>query len=185
MPDDFDKFVDKAFKNIEKQITFAATIAANNIAKDVKVGVERQLKSDIDKPTPFTQKAFKVNRANKKTLTSSVEIKPIQAKYLKYQIEGGTRRNQTVVIPRKKARNKYGNLPRGKLGKLAAQGKTYIANGLVVQQLKTKTKPLAFLTDKADYKKRFKFFERARSTAKQVAGRHIKSAIRYALATAR
>ena len=90
------------------------------------------------------------------------------------------------MIPRKGAKNKYGNLPRGKLSKLSSQGKTYVADGLVIQQLKTKTKPLAYLTKKsATYNKRFKFFERGQSTAKKVAKMHVKSAIRKALATAR
>jgi len=183
---DLDNFFKKAFKAIEKQAKFASVLAANEIAKDVQLGVGRQLKADIDRPTPFTTKAFKVNRANKTTLTSSVEIKPIQAKYLKYQIKGGTRSAKALVIPRKKAKNKYGNLPRGKLSKLKAQGKTYIADGLVIQQMKTKTKPLAYLTNKsAVYKKRFEFFERGHSTAKKVANRRFKEALRKALSTAK
>lgn len=186
MADDLLKFFNKAFKKIEKQVAYASVLAANSIAADVKTGVERQLKTDIDRPTPFTQKAFKVTRANKTTLAATVSIKPLQANYLKYQIEGGTRRAKSLVIPRKKAKNKYGNLPKGKLSKLSSQGKTYVADGLVIQQMKTKTKPLAYLTKKsATYKQRFKFFERGHSTAKKVAKLHVKSAIRKALATAR
>lgn len=186
MADDIDKFFNKAFKKIEKQVEFASVLAANAIAADVKTGVERQLKADIDRPTPFTQKAFKITRANKRTKTATVSIKPVQAGYLKYQIEGGTRSAKSLVIPRKKAANKYGNLPRGKLKKLKEQGKTFIADGLVLQQMKRKNKPLAYLTKKnAKYEKRFKFFERGESTAKKVASMHVKAAIKKALATAR
>jgi len=183
---DFNKFFDKAFTKIGKQVEFAAVLAANEIAKDVQIGVERQLNADIDRPTPFTSKAFKINRANKKTLSSSVEIKPIQAKYLKYQIEGGTRSGETVLIPRKSAQNKYGNMPRNKLSKLKQQGKTYVANGVVIQKMARKVKPLAFFAPKkAQYKKIFKFFERAHSTAKKVSSRHFVASLRKALATAR
>lgn len=183
---DLDKFFDKAFTKIEKQIEFAAVLAANAIAKDVEIGVGRQLKSDIDRPTPFTSKAFKINRANKKTLSSSVEIKPIQAKYLKYQIEGGTRSGETVLIPRKSVANKYGNMPRNKLSKLKQQGKTYVANGVVIQKMARKVKPLAFFAPKkAQYKKIFKFFERSHSTAKKVASRNFMQSLRKTLATAK
>lgn len=185
MANDFDKFIDKAFKKIEKQIIFAAAIAATEIAKDVKVGIERQAKADIDRPTRFTMNAFKVNRADKKTLTSSVEIRPLQAKYLALQIKGGTVRNKTVIIPRKKAQNSYGNLAKGKLKRLSDQGKTYKSHGLVIQKMKTKSKGIAYITDHATYTKRFKFFERGHLTAKAVASKHVKKAIRYALSTAR
>ncbi len=80
MADDIEKFFNKAFKKIEKQVEFASVLAANAIAADVKTGVERQLKADIDRPTPFTQKAFKITRANKRTKTATVSIKPVQVK---------------------------------------------------------------------------------------------------------
>ena len=185
LDDNLGKFFDKAFQKIEKQIEFAALLTANAITEDVKTGVERQLKSNIDRPTPFTKKAFRVKRANKKTLAATVEIKPVQAKYLKYQIEGGTRRNEPVVIPRKRAANRYGNLPRGKLNRLRQQGKSFIADGLVLQKMKRKNRPLAFLADEAKYKKRFKFFERARGTANKVAQKRYSESIKYALSTAR
>ena len=182
---DLNKFFDKAFSKIEKQVEYAAVLAANAIAKDVEKGIGRQLKTDIDRPTPFTTKAFKINRANKKTLSSSVEIKPIQAAYLKYQIKGGRRSGKNMLIPKKGAQNKYGNLPRNKLKNLKAQGKSYIADNLIIQQMKTKTKPLAYITKKANYKPIFKFFERGHSTAKKVASMRFKQALRNALATAR
>ncbi len=183
--DNLDQFFNKAFQKIEKQLGFASVLAANEIAKDVVTGLQDQLDKDIDRPTPFTKRAFKIKRANRKTLSSEVSIKPVQAEYLKYQIKGGTRRNKTVIIPRKKQTNKYGNLPRGKLKRLSSQGKTYIANDLIIQRQKRKQTPVAFLTDKATYKPRFKFFERARSEAKLKANQHVQQSIRKALATAR
>jgi len=41
MADDIEKFFNKAFKKIEKQVEFASVLAANAIAADVKTGVER------------------------------------------------------------------------------------------------------------------------------------------------
>ena len=64
MADDIEKFFNKAFKKIEKQVEFASVLAANAIAADVKTGVERQLKADIDRPTPvsYTHLTLPTNR---------------------------------------------------------------------------------------------------------------------------
>lgn len=183
--DDLDSFFNKAFQKIEKQIEFAGVMAANEIAKSVIDGLDKQLVKDIDKPTPFTQRAFKLTRANRKTKTAIVSIRPAQAKYLKYQIEGGTRRNEPVVIPMQGSKNKYGNLPRGKLKKLNQQGKSFVADSLVVQRMKRKNKPVAYLAKEAKYQKRFKFFERARNEARVRSSKHVAQSIRRALATAR
>lgn len=184
--DNLDVFFNKGFQRVEKQLTFASVLAANEIAKSVMAGVEKQLEKDIDRPTPFTKRAFKITRATKKNPVATVGIKPIQAEYLKYQISGGTRHAKAIVIPSKGATNRYGNLPRGKLKKLEAQGKSFIADGVVVQRMKRKNKAIAYVgAKKATYKKRFKFFERARNEARVRANKHVTNSIRKALATAR
>lgn len=182
-----DRQIDKAFANIEKQIAFATSVALNKTAVQVEKSLVVQLKRDIDRPTPFTQKAFKVNRSNKRNLQASVQIKPIQASYLAKQITGGTRTNETIIIPRKKQRNKYGNLPRNKLKRLRDQGKTFKEGNVIKQRLKRSVKPLAYVPEgrKATYKKRFDFFGRAEKTARSRWQANMKSAMRKALATAR
>lgn len=67
----------------------------------------------VDRPTAFT------NNASGRLVASSgakhggkVFIKPIQAEYLRYIIEGGTS-NAKKPIPFKTIENKYGNMPRG------------------------------------------------------------------------
>lgn len=170
---------------IEKQMAYATSVALNETAKDVKKGVERQLNKDIDRPTPFTQKAFFISYAKKTKLKAIVGIRPIQAKYLGKQIEGGTGDQSFSIIPKLKARNKYGNLPRNKLSKLKAQGKTFKSDGVIKQRLKKSVKDLAFVGKRATYKKRFKFFERAETTFKKTYARNMQQAVRKALATAR
>jgi hypothetical protein len=179
------KNIDNIHKN---QLPFAVSLALNETAKDVKKGVERQLRMDIDRPTPFTQKAFIIVRATKTKPTASVVIKDIQAKYLRYQIEGGKRKAKSsapIVIPRKGNQNKYGNLPRGKLAKLKGQGKLVTINGLALQKFKNKVKPIAFFADTAEYKKRFKFYERGISTANNVIVRHLRDSITKAIRTSK
>lgn len=170
---------------IKKQMAYATSLAINETAKDIKKGVERQLNRDIDRPTPFTQKAFYISYSNKRKLKATIGIKPIQAKYLGKQIEGGKGDKPFSLIPKQKVRNKYGNLPRNKLSKLNAQGKTFKANGVIKQRLKKSVKDLAFVGKQATYKKRFKFFERGKKTFDSTYQLNMQSAIRKAIATAR
>lgn len=183
------KKLEKKLTQIErKQLPYAASVALNETIKDVEKGLKRQLKKDIDRPTPFTLKAFRIKRSTKRNLVAEISIKPIQAKYLGYQIDGGTRRAKRaapVIIPREKQRNKYGNLPRGKLRRLAGRGSLVVKNGFVGQKMARKIKPIAYLADKATYKKRFKFYERAKKTTRATLPRRLGASIRRALSTAK
>jgi hypothetical protein len=188
----FDNDIKRLIKTVDnihrKQLPFAVSLALNEAAKDVKKGVERQLRADIDRPTPFTQKAFLIVRATKTNPTASVVIKDIQAKYLRYQIEGGKRKAKSsgpILIPRKGNQNKYGNLARGKLAKLKGQGKLVISNGLAFQKFKNKVTPIAYFADSAEYKKRFKFYERGIETANKVIVRHLRDSITKAIRTSK
>lgn len=185
---DLKKLTKKLTALEKKQIPFALAKAVTDTAKSVQVAVTRQLKSDIDRPTPFTQKAVGMKRATKKNPEATIFIKPIQSKYLKYQIDGGTRKataDSPVLIAREKQRNKYGNLPRNKLSRLKAQSKLIVKDRLAMQRLKRSVKPLAYFAKQAVYKPRFKFYERAKSTTQQTFKHKFKAALRQALATAR
>lgn len=174
---------------IRKQMPFAISVALNDTANDVKKGVERQLERDIDRPTPFTRKAFAVQRSNKRNLTSAVFIKNIQAGYLKPQILGGkrvARKGKPILIPAYAAKkNKYGNLPRNKLKGLNAKGKLFKADRLIVQKMARKNKGVAYSAKDATYKPRFKFYERAKTTAVKSFPNRMQKALTKALLTAR
>lgn len=184
---DFNRQVDKSFASIDKQIQFATSMALNKTATQIKTSLDIQLKRDIDRPTKFTQNAFKIKWSSKRNLESSVEIKPIQAKYLKYAIRGGTRKDETVVIPRKSQQNKFGNLARNKLKRLKAQDKSFIQDNIIFQKLKKSVRPVAYLPQgqTATYKKRFDFYGRAKSTAKGRLNKNMSRAMKNAIATAK
>jgi len=56
------KHLDKTQK---KQIPFAAAQAINNTLFDIMKAEKAQLPKKLDRPTPFTMKAFKINKAKK------------------------------------------------------------------------------------------------------------------------
>lgn len=182
------KDVKRIIKGFEKQLPYATKLAIDETLKSVKKAVEEQLNKDIDRPTPFTKKAFQLTRAKKTALYGSVSIKPIQAEYLQYQIKGGKRKAKSkspVIIPRKTQRNKYGNLPRGKLKKIKSRGKLIVKNGVALEALKTKLKPIAYFASEARYKKRFSFYERAAVTARKHFPVNMVQAAEKAMRTAR
>ena len=78
-----------------KQIPFALAGALNDVA--FKAGPKgRVLGKEADKTfkggaPAFTQRAFKVNKANKKNLTAEVFVDKVQQRYLRFQIKGGIR----------------------------------------------------------------------------------------------
>ncbi len=119
--------------DIEKeQLPFATAKALTVTAAQAKKAVDAQLPKKLDRPRPFTRLAIGIKAARKTQLQSDVFVKDKQAEYLKYAIEGGTRRpkKSAIATPGSKVRlNKYGNMPgaRGKAGKLLANKAKYFS----------------------------------------------------------
>jgi len=113
----------------KKQIPFAASQALNDTAFDARKAVQVQLPRKLNKPTPWTIRGVRVNKSSKRRLTSAVYFTADRAKYMKFQIDGGTRRRPsggTIVMPKGIKQNKYGNIPRGKVKKLLQRPDTFI-----------------------------------------------------------
>lgn len=112
-----------------QQMPFAIARALTRTAQDAQKEATRQLETKLDRPTPFTKRAIAYDRATKQRLVATVLVKPIQAAYLKWLIEGGTRPTQGTGtgIPTKAARlNQYGNIPNRKGGLIKGK-KQFIA----------------------------------------------------------
>lgn len=81
-----------------KQLPFAASQALNATAFDVRAKLNTSTASYFDKPNRFTQTAFFVNRSNKRALEAEVFAEAAKgkdrARYLRYGIQGGTRRQK-------------------------------------------------------------------------------------------
>jgi len=107
-----------------KQLPFATAKALTKTAWDVRNHLAERLPRWLDRPTPFTKRAFRVKRATKTKQVASVYVQEIQERYLRYQIEGGTRtpKGAGIPVPTHNLRlNRYGNMPRrGGTRKLSA-----------------------------------------------------------------
>ena len=119
--------VKDAIKKLDKiqrqQLPFASSVALNETAAFTATNLNNDTRQYFDKPTPFTQKSFSMKRSSKRNLRAAVFAKDVQAEYLHYQIRGGTRlpKRRAIPVPVNLKRNRYGNMPRGRIKKLLAR----------------------------------------------------------------
>lgn len=77
---------------IQGQMPYAASRALNDAAKKVAEDLNKSTTSYFDRPTRFTQNAYRVSsRSNKTNLTAEIRPKSIQERYLLPSIRGGIR----------------------------------------------------------------------------------------------
>lgn len=81
---------------VQKQLPFATHRALNDVAFDGQAAANSATVGAFNKPTPFTQKAFVVQKSpNKRDLTAAIYANDApgknRAKYLRYGMQGGTR----------------------------------------------------------------------------------------------
>lgn len=125
---DFIRFRDTLTDFQRTQLPFAAANALTAAAREVAKGQTDALDTALDKPTPFTKRAFGAIPARKNNLEAMIFAKDIQAAYLKLPETGGTRApvKQAIVVPDKIRRNQYGNIPKGALARAKAQKRVFI-----------------------------------------------------------
>lgn len=192
---DFNKAIKDLDRTQRKQIPFAISQAINDTAHKSTLNLQKGARIHLDRPTPFTLKGFKFRRSTKRNLSATVYVAPIQNKYLRYQIEGGTRKAGVeggVSVPVNVKLNKYGNIP-GKRTGLAKSKKKFIATRRGVkgvwQTTGGKKNPQirlsVYLAKSATYKKIFPFHNIVRTTVARSLGIAFKKRLRLALATAR
>lgn len=173
----------------KKQIPFAASKAINDTLKQVVKAEQVQMPKKLDRPTPFTSKAFRIKYAKKHTLHGEVQIKPIQWEYLKYQIEGGTRTKTRIPVPTSQAKlNKYGNIP-GKRHGLVRNKKQFMNDRGVWERYggkkNRKAKLVVAFENSVSYRKRFPFYKIADGVARSRFKKNLQRSIKHAIATAR
>lgn len=157
----------------KKQIPFATAMAINatlgigkgNTGKKLDKVLGQQMEQKLDNPTPRTKKAFYRLRATKTNLTGVLGFVDWAAKYMQYQIEGGTRASgKKFGIPTKNAKlNKYGNIPNRKDGLVKKKNqKIMTINGMtgVWETHKDRTvKLIIAFKNSATYKPKFPFYK--------------------------
>lgn len=125
---DLDRLAQWARRIGSDQLPFATTLALTRTAKDAADALTAAMPHELDRPTPFTQKAWAFQRASKTDLTARVFAKDAQAKYLQYQVFGGNRAptNVALKLPAQIKLNEFGNIPRAEIKRLiqlAQEGK--------------------------------------------------------------
>lgn len=186
------KALSKSLKGFRDQIPFATSKALNATAFDARKGVIAQLHKDIDRPTPFTISGVRYSNSNKRNLTATIYILPNRWEYLKFQVEGGTRkpRSAKLAIGVGVKRNKYGNPSRGSVKRLLARQDTFSGSVRGVpgiwQRTKKGIKLLYAYKEKANYKAgRFRYYQSVNNTVKKSFNKHFIIAIKQAIKTAR
>jgi len=77
---------------IQGQMPYAASRALNDAAKQLATDLNKSTDRYFDRPTRFTQNAYRVSmRSSKANLVAEVRPKPIQERYLLPSIRGGIR----------------------------------------------------------------------------------------------
>jgi len=193
------KAVQKALKQIEKQMPFAISSALNNTAFAVRDEEVKALTKHLDRPTPFTSRAYNVDKATKQRLVAAVQARPMQAKYLQYAVDGGTKtaspKGKRPIVPAMdRYLNQYGNIPRGILPALAKdrkrffsgrpKGKGASAEGLW-QRDGNRLRLVVAYERSVQYKTRLPFYEVARATADRRFAIEFRKAFARAMATAK
>lgn len=175
-----------------RQIPFATAKALTDTAKDVQRATTRELDRALDNPTAFTKRAIGIKAATKRKLVARVFIKPAQATYLGYQIDGGTRlpRGRAIVVPVQQRVNKHGNLPRNTVKRLLARPDTFSGKvgGVagIWRRRKTKgPKLLLAYEPKATYRRRYNFEKVASRTINREWQGNFDRALRFVQRTAR
>ena len=74
-----------------KQMRYAASVALNNTAFDARGSVNSATKQYLQQPVPFTQNAYRVEKATKATLSAVVYPEAKRRRYLRFAVHGGER----------------------------------------------------------------------------------------------
>lgn len=192
------KEIERGLNDVARnQVPYATSVAINDVLKDIKRNSEKRLKRQLDRPTPFTMKAFRIKYANKRTLTGMVYAAHIQEKYLQWAEEGGSRKpkGRAIPVPVRQRLNKYGNVPKGALKRALAKPNVFSgapkgrpgAAGIYqrVGKNNSKLKLLASYETVARYKPRLGFKTGAMRTAEARLPAALYRALVKAMANAR
>jgi len=77
---------------LQDQLPYAASRTLNDAAKQMAADLNQSTNQYFDRPTRFTQNAYRVSmRSSKTNLTAELRPKPIQERYLLPSITGGIR----------------------------------------------------------------------------------------------
>lgn len=108
-----------------RQVRYATAVALTRTAQDVQRAIPSALEKSLDRPTEFTKRGTYIKAARRDMLESEVGFRPIQAKYMQRQIEGGVVHAgpSGIKLPGNIELNAFGNIPKGTIARLKAAAK--------------------------------------------------------------
>lgn len=108
---------------LSRQYEFAVASALTDTVKQARDAMPRALDQALDQPTAFTKRGFFITPARKDRLVAVVGAKDKQASYLRYQVEGGSRRptRKALRLPSEVKLDQSGNVPPGLIRQLIAR----------------------------------------------------------------
>lgn len=133
---DFDKLA-KAMQTAGKQARFAAAVALTRTGKDVQTAIPGELDRVLDKPTDFTRRGTYLKAARRDDLAAEVAFRPLQSRYMRFQVEGGTYEPKQggIKLPGNITLNAFGNIPRGTINRLKAAAKNGSLGAAVAKRI--------------------------------------------------
>ncbi|WP_189424522.1 hypothetical protein [Devosia pacifica] len=155
----------------------ALAAGLNAAAELVKLDPIDELGRDLDSPNPFTLNAFGILPATPvpgRDPDIVINIQPLQAAYLGYQIDGNVRRagdhattKQGLLVPGPHAKlDRYGNLPRGYVARMQQRDDDFWTTfgfsdkpALVPRGAGNELKILALIVDEIAYERTFDLFD--------------------------
>lgn len=180
-----------------RQLPFAASLAINEMAEEIRKAETDRLDETLDRPTAFTKKAWAVRRSTRSNLSARVYAKPAQAAYLGRLEEGGTLRpkGRALVMPQAIRVNRHGNIARGAVKRVAAKPATFSGTpkgggrGAGIWERrgghKGKLVKLVSYADRATYKPTLGFTKSARARVARRFPAHLEAALCRAWSTRR
>lgn len=125
---DYRRLTESLSRMAHQQAPFAMAQALNKVAGRVKDAEQQNFRDTFKKPTPFTQNSIGITRATKVSLTATVFVKDLAARYLRPYEVGGNHflSSRALLNPKDIKLNGYGQLPRATIAKLKARPDIYI-----------------------------------------------------------
>lgn len=133
---------------IERQIPYATSVALNRTAFAVRAALQKKMPEVFDRPTPYTLRSMRVQKATKARLSAEVALKDFggkgiaASKYLRPQVFGGRRVQKRYekalsrvgptgyYIPAAGATmDAYGNMSRGQIVRLLSYLQAFSEQG--------------------------------------------------------
>lgn len=114
----------------DEDVPAVARATVNTVAVEASKAMGPRMRRDLDRPTPFTLRAFRYGKASKgdPDPVATVYALPAQARYLAYAVDGGTRGRgapgaygDRFAVPVAARTDRFGGLSRTLLRRLSAR----------------------------------------------------------------